>query len=250
MMLRRVFVAHVTAALVLFLFAGAVRAAEEAEPGVAPAAEPAKPAGEQTANGLEISLVQKDRSFTFGDNTITRKMLVLVLKNVSDKPIVLRFQLSAASFGFGGFGRFGGAGGAPSEALVKFSAKDAAGKDVPQDPGRGDRGEQQPKPEDKPIVLTVLKPGKTLEQDLMGGLGLRFPADGKYTICAELDQKEGEEVLPGVKTWAGKIKSNGLEYDYRNRGGRGNRGNQGNRGNRGGGGGQNPAPPAGGVEAF
>ena len=256
MTLRRAFLTYLAAAAAaLFLSAGAARTAEEPEPGAgkAPAAEPAKPAGEQTANGLQVSLLMKDRSFTFGENTVTRKVMVLELKNVGDKPLALGFQLSGG--GLGGFGGFGG--GLPADSPVKLSAKDAAGKEVPRDTGRGGRGDQ-PKPEDRPAVITVLKPGKTL--DLEVGGALRYPAEGKYSVWAELDEKEREEVLPGVKTWTGKLKSNVLEYDYKGRGGfGGNRpggGNRGNRGNRGGGdagggGGQAPAPPAeGGKEAF
>jgi hypothetical protein len=242
MTLRRVFLAYAAAVSAgLFLFVGAAGAAEEPEPGAgkAPAADPAKPAAEQAANGLQISVSVKERSYTFGDNTVTRKVAVLELKNVGDKPLVLAFQLSG-----------GGFGGLPADSPVKLSGKDAAGKEVPRETGRGGR-DGQTKPEDKPVILTVLKPGKTLEQDLGGGL--RFPADGKYSVWAELEEKERDEILPGVKTWVGKVKSNVLEYDYKGRGGRGNR--PGGAGNRGGGaagvaGGQNPAPPAGDKEAF
>jgi len=242
MTLRRAFLTCAAAVSAgLFLWVGAAGAAEDPEPGVVkpPAADPVKPAAEpaaeQTANGLQVSLSVKERSYTFGDNTVKRKVAVLELKNVGDKPLVLGFPVS------------GGFGGLPADSPLKFFGKDAAGKEVPRDTGRGGRADQ-PKPEDRPVILTVIKPGKTLEQDLMGGL--RFPGDGKYTVWAEIEEKEREEVVPGLKTWTGKVKSNVVEYEFKGRGGRGNR--PGGGGNRPAGGGQeNPAPPAGGGrEAF
>jgi len=206
--------------------------AADAEPGAAdkPAA-PVAAKAEQVAGGLQVSMVLKERTFRMGggDNAQERKVQVptLVLKNVGDKALVLGFQLSTGGAG-GMFGRGGGAEAGP----VKFLAKDAGGKEVPgQDPRPAAR-EDEVKPEDRPAMLTVLKPGQVLEQAAFGAI--RFPADGKYTIWAEVEVKAAEEVLPGVKPWSGKLKSNELEYDYK---GVGNRGNRGNRG-----GGQNPAP--------
>ena len=129
----------------------------------------------------------------------------------------------------GMFGRGGGADAGP----VKFLAKDGGGKDVPRPDARPAAPQDEVKAEDRPAVLTVLKPGQVLEQGALGAN--RFPADGKYTIWAEVEVKVAEEVLPGVKPWSGKLKSNELEYDYKAGGNRGNRGNRG---------GQNPPAAA------
>lgn len=181
-----------------------------------PAAEPVPPvdqaAPEQTAGGLQVSMIVKERTFTFGDNKMTRKVLVLQMKNVSEKPLVLGFDAEGGDFGMA------------ADSPIKLSAKDAAGKEVPRggDAPRGGQGEEA-RPADRPAVLTVLKPGQLLEHNVRGGL--RFPADGKYTVWGEIEVKEGPEVLPGVSCWSGKVKSNTVEYDFSGRraggGGRG-----------------------------
>lgn len=200
-----------------------------------PTVKPAEVKADQGVNGLQMTVLLKERTIQArgGDNGAETKIKVLTvqLKNVGDKPVVLGFQVSG---GMGGMGGFGGRGGPQQESPIKGFAKDAAGKDVPK-PEQPAAREDQPKPEERPAQLTVLKPGQTVEQ----ALGIRFPNDGKYTVWAELEVKAGDEVLPGVKPWSGKLKSNELEYDYKNPFG-GNNGNRGNRGNRGGG--QNPAP--------
>ena len=202
---------------------------------------PAKPEvkGGEAVGGLQMSLILKERTFRMGggDNATETKIKVptIQLKNVGDKPLVLNFQLTAG----GGMGGFFGRGGGDS-GPVKLFAKDAAGKEVPRREENPAPREGEPKPEDKPAQLTVLKPGQVLEQAAPLG-SLRFPADGKYTLWAELEVKPADEVLPGVKPWSGKLKSNEIEYDYKARGGRGNRPGGG------GGGGQNPpaaVPPA------
>ncbi len=217
-----------------------------AEDGDFTAEKPKAPeAGAQAVNGLEMKLVVKERGFRMGggDNAQERKfkMLTLEIKNVGDKPLVLDFQL-----GGGGFGGRGGRGGGAEEGPVKFFAKDAAGKELPRPEARpAPEGEAQPKPEELPAHLTVLKPGQTLEQPVMGGI--RFPNAGKYTVWAELDVPAKDEVLPGIKAWSGKIKCAELEYDYQGFGG--GRGGRGGRQ-----GGQNapqaPAPVPAEKEAF
>jgi hypothetical protein len=209
------------------------------KPADKPAAPEVKP--EQTSGGLQLTLVMKDRSFRAGrgDNAteIKFKQPTIQLKNTGDKPLVIDFQLPAGG-GFGG-GRFGGPAPAGGDAgPVKVTAKDSNGKEVPKPEQRGNR-DDQPKPEDRPAVLTVLKPGQTLEGSLLGAV--RFPADGKYTLQAEINVTAKDEVLPGVKPWSGKLKSNELEYDYKNPGGNAPGGG---RNNRPGGGAQPPAPPA------
>jgi hypothetical protein len=241
------------AGLVLALALPAVGAlAADAEP---PAADkPADKAPEakagQTANGLQLTVSVKERTFRMGgDAAAERKVSVptLELKNVSDKPIVLGFQLGAGRVGGpggfggpGGPGRPGGAGGAGGAEAgpVKVFAKDAEGKEVTQPEGDRPARPEGPRAEDQPLLLTVLKPGKTIEQPLIGYV--RLQKDGKYTIWAELEVKAVDEILPGLKPWSGKLKSNEVEYDYKRLGGRGDRGNRGGGG--GGGGGQAPAP--------
>ncbi|HOX08093.1 MAG TPA: hypothetical protein PK280_16980 [Planctomycetota bacterium] len=205
----------------------------------------AAPAAGQALNGLEVTMLIKERSFRMGggdNNAAERKVKVptLKLKNVGDKPLVLDFQLGGGGMG----GRFGG-GPAPEASPVKFRAKDAAGKEIlRQEPARPE-GEAQPKPEERPATLTVLKPGQELEVGALGAI--RFPADGKYKVWAEIDVAAKDEVLPGVKPWSGKLKSNEVDFDYQGFG-RGGRGNNNNRP-----GGANPpaqAPAPGEKEAF
>lgn len=217
------------------------------KPGDKPKAPEARP--EQTSGGLQATLLMKERTFRMGggDNAVERKIKqpTIQLKNVGDKPVVLDFPLPEG----GGFGGRGGPGGneptgvevGPVRIFVKAAA-DAEGA----------------KRDDKPITLVVLKPGQVVEQPLTGVV--RFPADGKYVLRFEVDVPARDEILPGLKPWSGKLKSNDLEYDYQgmgNFGGRGNPGgnpgNPGGRGNRGGGGapGQAPAPiPGDQGEAF
>jgi len=200
---------------------GSALAAEDKDPaGEKPKAPEVKP--EQVSGGLEISMVMKERTIpAFGNNAERKvKAPTLRLKNVGDKPLVLGFQLAG-----GGPGGRGGAGGGGEPGPVKFFAKDAAGKEVPRPEQPAPAGQDQPKPEDRPATLTVLKPGQVLEQSGLGGL--RLPADGKYTIWAEIDVPAKDEVLPGVKPWSGKLKSNELEYDYQGGGRGGGRGNRG-----------------------
>lgn len=187
-------------ALAMVASAGGVRAAEDEEPGAGAPAAPEVKAGE-AVGGLQATMLLKER--TFGQRKVS--LPTLQLKNAGEKALVLNFQL--------GGGGFGGRGGAQEASPVKLMARDAAGKDVPRREQPARQPDAAAAPEERPAVLTVLKPGQTLEQPLLGGL--RFPADGKYTIWAEIEVKPAEEVLPGVKPWSGKLKSNELEYDYK-----------------------------------
>jgi len=225
------------AALALVL-SGTCLAAEAEKPADKPAAPEVKP--EQVSGGLQLVLVMKERTFRApggGDNAAERKVKVptLQLKNVGDKPIVLDFQLPGA----GGFGGRGGAAGptgieaGPVRVIVKEANADDAAK-----------------AEDRPVLITVLKPGQVLEQSLIGAA--RFPADGKYKLQVEIEVAAKDALMPGVKPWSGKLKSNELEYDYQggfggNFGGGGGGGGRGGPGGGGGGrgnrgGGQAPAP--------
>ena len=144
-------------------------AAEGAGPADKPAAPEIKP--EQVAGGLQVTLVMRERTFRApggGDNAAERKVKLptIQLKNVGDKPLVLDFQLPGGG-GFGGRGMFGAPGGAEA-GPVKVSAKDADGKDLPRpEPPRANR-DAQPKPEERPVTFTLLKPGQVLEGPLTG----------------------------------------------------------------------------------
>jgi len=231
------------AALALVL-SGTCLAAEAEKPADQPAAPEVKP--EQVSGGLQLTLVMKERTFRApggGDNAVERKVKVptLRLKNVGDKPIVLDFQLPGA----GGFGGRGGAAGptgieaGPVRVIVKEANADDAAK-----------------AEDRPVLITVLKPGQVLDQSLAGAA--RFPADGKYKLQVEIEVPAKDALLPGVKPWSGKLKSNEVEWEYKGggawgrRGGdRGPGGERGERGERGQPGvTPQPAPAPGGKEVF
>ncbi|HOX05427.1 MAG TPA: hypothetical protein PK280_03415 [Planctomycetota bacterium] len=228
---------------------GGLAAAGEG-PAAPVADKPAAPEvkAEQVAGGLQATLILKERTFRMGggDNAVERKIKqpTLQLKNVGDKPVVLDFPLPEG----GGFGGRGGPGGNEPTGMevgpVRIFVKPA----------------EDAKREDKPITLVVLKPGQVVEQPIAGLV--RFPADGKYVLRFEVDVPAKDEVLPGVKAWSGRIRSNELEYDYQGGrgnfgggpgdvGGPGNFGGRGNRGNRGGAQPQAPAPiPGDQGEAF
>ncbi len=100
-------------------------------------------------------------------------------------------------------------------------ARDAEGQEVPRRevrfrfralPAAGEKGE---KAGGEPVTVTILKPGQTLETTVYGIYTLKFPVEGKYTLWAELEIKDagGGEVLPGIKLWSGKLKSNEVEWE-------------------------------------
>jgi hypothetical protein len=241
------------AGLALAVPALALAAEDKKEPAAEKPADPpkapeAKP--EQTSGGLQATLLLKERTFRMGGGNNAQELKIkqptIQLKNVGDKPVVLDFPLPEGG-GFGGRGGPGGGGGNEPTGVeagpVRIFVKPAEGGDGA-------------KRDDKPITLVVLKPGQVVEQPLAGLI--RFPADGKYLLRFEVDVPARDEVIPGIKPWSGKLKSNELEYDYQGMfGGRGNfggnpgggPGNPGGRGNRGGG--QAPAPiPGDQGEAF
>jgi hypothetical protein len=172
--------------------------------------------------------------------------LVAQLKNITDKPIVLGFATASTGFGMA--------------SPIKLAGKDAEGKELAaQDFMRIPRADDGAKAEDKPAAVTILKPGQVLEQEWRW-VPIRFPAEGKYTVWATLEEEPKPEVLPGFKPWSGKLKSNEVEWENKgNRGwGRGREGRGGERergGERGGGPGQprvapQPEPAPGGKEVF
>jgi hypothetical protein len=213
----------------------------EAKPGEKPEAAPVKV---EAVEGLQLVLVKRETVFKYTayvdkegkpirigrdgkgpvpegaeEKVQERKSqeLVAQLRNVSDKPVVLGFTLGSGGWGMGAN-------------PIKLFARDADGKEVPRMDGYVPAVDKS-----GPAAVTIIKPGQVLEQQYQF-LPFRFPAEGKYIVWATLEEQPRSEVLPGVKPWSGKLKSNELEYDYKAGGNRGNRGNRG--------GGQNPAPAA------
>ena len=121
--------------------------------------------------------------------------LVAQLKNVSDKTIVLGFTVGATGFG--------------TSNPIKLSARDADGKDVPRMDGYVPAVDKS-----APAAITILKPGQALEQQYQF-LPFRFPAEGKYTVWATLEEQPRPEVMTGVTPWSGKLKSNEVEWEYK-----------------------------------
>ena len=69
------------------------------------------------------------------------------------------------------------------------------------------------KKEDKPITVTILKPGQKLTI-ICQVYSLQFPDKGTYKLTATLEVKsEDKEVLPGMKLWSGTLKSEALDYE-------------------------------------
>ena len=122
--------------------------------------------------------------------------LVAQLKNVSDKAVVLGFTMSTMGYGMGA-------------SHIKLFAKDAEGKEVPRTDGY-----MPPIDKTGPAAVTILNPGQVLEQPYQW-LPFRFPAEGKYIVWATLEDGPRPEVLPGVKPWSGKLKSNEVEWEYK-----------------------------------
>lgn len=182
-------------------FARAVEAANPEKP-KAPAAEEAK-----GASVLKAELTKKKVKRRWRGQERTWTTLTLEVTNTGKEAVVLPYPLE-----------------------IKIVAKDAAGKEVPQreDPRRrGDAekkegGKGEKKEEEKPkrdpekaVKLVVFKPGQKLSVDCRRALLMvAFPEKGKYKVNAAIELKtEKEAVLPDLKLWSGKLKSNELEWE-------------------------------------
>ena len=192
----------------------------EAKPGEKPEVAPVKV---EAVEGLELVLVKRETVFKYTmyvdkegkpirigrdgkgpvpegaeEKVQERKSqeLVAQLRNVSDKPVVLGFALGSGGWGMGAN-------------PIKLFARDAEGKEVPRMDGYVPAVDKS-----GPAAVTIIKPGQVLEQQYQW-LPFRFPAEGKYIVWATLEEQPRPEVLPGVKPWSGKLKSNEVEWEYK-----------------------------------
>jgi hypothetical protein len=146
-------------------------------------------AGEETEKkGLTAKLVKRKTTRRFRGRERTFDMLILQVKNEGKETVLL-----------------------PSPLVVKLKAKDAEGKEVAtrEDP----RAAQKKEDPGKAVEVTVLKAGQTSETTCRTWT-LSFTKVGKYKLWAEVELKPSEkEILPGLKLWSGKLKSDEIEWE-------------------------------------
>ncbi len=189
-------------AIVALCLGGVSRAAEATDP-----EKPKAPAAEEpkTKPDLTVKLAKRETKRRWRGRERTITVLSVEITNTTKKTLVLPYPLD-----------------------VKLTAKDAAGKAVPEreDPRRrgapekkaGEEKKEEEKPKRDPkkaVRLTVFKAGQTYKYDLRWEIyRLAFPEKGKYKVSAVLEvEPDEEEVLPGMKLWSGKVTSNKVEWE-------------------------------------
>jgi hypothetical protein len=172
-------------------------AAEKTAPAGKKAAAPGKASAK--SGGLELVYAVKKKTFPNGYES---ERLVVTLKNTGEKTALIPLV--------GGRGPWL----TLPRGTVRYFGKDADGKQFARREFKAPRAAAREDGEKEPASAMVLKPGKSTE--LTGGVfDLQIPAAGKYTLWVEMEITKGRRLIPGMKTWTGKLRSNELEREFK-----------------------------------
>jgi len=164
-------------------------------------AEPGTTAGKDPAGGegLELVYTAQEKVFPNGFKTVR---MVTTLKNTGKKSVLLPLAPGVSNWL------------TLPRGAIRYFGKDAQGKPLTRRKFKSLSTAPAKKKTGGPVSAIVLKPGRSME--LTGGsFDLEIPAAGKYSIWVQMEIDGGREILPGVKTWSGRLRSNELEREFR-----------------------------------